>query len=133
MNNEIYGPNYIGNVIRIIDKYTLIINVGKTILKNGMHICVYETGDTLKNLDGSVLCIYEHVKDTLEVVDVTDSYSVCKKIKTTVSSVAEAFANIAVSPLMESSYEALDVDDAEIEPLKAQDDVIHIGDPVKLA
>lgn len=133
MNNEFYGPNHIGNVIRIIDRYTLIINVGKPLLKKGDHICVYEAGDTLKDLDGSTLCIYEHAKDVLEVIDTTDLYSVCRKNKTTISSVSEAFANIAVSPLMAKSYEALEVDDSQIEPLEAQDDVIHIGDPVKLA
>ena len=36
-----YGPNYIGNVIRILDEYTLIVNAGFSRLYKGDKIVVY--------------------------------------------------------------------------------------------
>lgn len=32
MSTTIYGPNFIGNIIRIIDKRTIIVNVGNDVL-----------------------------------------------------------------------------------------------------
>ena len=46
----------IGNVIRILDDRTIIIDAGWDELKEGDIIKVYESLDTLYNLDGSELC-----------------------------------------------------------------------------
>lgn len=129
-----YGPNYLGNVIRIIDERTLIINVGNHELSVGDTIYIYEIGDTLKDLDGSILCSYEHIKDSLEVIEVNENYSVCKKNKELKNdSLSKALSSLALSPMLPTSYEPLKVDKKEIEPLTACDPIIHIGDPVKLA
>lgn len=69
----------IGNVIRIINNRSLIIDAGSDIVSVGDKIKVYEATDTLKNLDGTTLAVFEYTKDELEVVDVEESYSVCQK------------------------------------------------------
>ena len=40
-----YGINFIGNVIRIIDNRTLLVNVGRDDLSVGQTIQVYEPGE----------------------------------------------------------------------------------------
>ena len=110
----------IGNVIRIIDNRTLIINVGKRFLDVGDSIKVYEPLDTLYNLDGTKLCTFEHTKDTLEVIEVNDDYAICqKKVFHQVSPMG-----LALSPLLDGKktvYEPLNVRDADIKPLSAKD------------
>ena len=44
-----YGPACIGNVIRIIDDRTVIVNVGKDRLSVGDKIVIYEVGEPLLN------------------------------------------------------------------------------------
>lgn len=131
-----YGPNYIGNVIRIVDEYTVIINIGKDSgepLKVGSIIQVYEPGEEIKDLDGSVIARFEHVKGELRVVRTESTYSICKSNKTTTKN-ATVFA---LSPLLEgrtiTETAPLTIDNANIEPLEIRDPVIRIGDPVKFA
>lgn len=127
-----YGPNYIGNVIRILDKQTLLINVGSNVLKEGDKIKVYTVVEPIYDLSGEILCMYEYTKDTLEVIDVNKKYSICKKTRTKVveSPIASA---LTLSPLFGSSSELvpLDVQDDDISPFKKVDSKIQIGDPIK--
>lgn len=125
----------IGHVIRIIDKYTVIIDVGKDSLSLGKKVQIYALGDPLYNLSGEELSRFIHVKDTLKVTDVQSEYSVCKKLKTVTHK--KGFS-LALSPLLEPDEEyevpeALNVIEAEIQALSSIDSAIHVGDSVKLA
>ncbi len=121
----------IGNVIRIVDHRTLIVNVGRDILNVDDEIKVYEAIDTLKDLDGTDLCVFEYTKATLKVTEVANLYSICKYQKTQVERTV-----LALSPLLtmtSTQYVPLNVNEDEIEPLSPVDPTIHIGDPVKKA
>lgn len=125
------NSNKIGNVIRIIDNRTIIVNVGKSVLDVGEEIKVYESLDTLRDLDGTELCVFEYTKATLKVTEVEDLYSICKYQKTQVER-----TSLAISPLLtmtSSRYVPLNVNEDEIDPLSPVDPTIHVGDPVKRA
>lgn len=124
--------NKIGNVIRIIDKRTLIINAGKHELEVGDKVKVYESLDILQDLDGSELCVFEYTKDVLKVIDVNEYYSICQKQDKKTNN----FAQMAISPLLtmqQTEYIPLNVNKEEIKPLDPKDPIIHVGDPVKKA
>lgn len=126
-----YGLNFIGNVIRIIDEYTIIVNTGKVNLSVGDIIHIYEPGEVLKDLDGNNLCAFDFVKDELEVIRVESLYSVCQKNKT----VTKTY-NFPLSPLLEhteTNYIPLKIDKNDIQELKPQDRLVRVGDPIKLA
>lgn len=133
MTNDIKNRDlkHIGNVIRIIDKRTIIVNVGKHSLSVGQNIQIYELGDEIKDLDGRVLSRFIHVKDTLEVIQTEENYSVCKKMKT----VTKTISPLALSPLLEAKkteYISLRVDESDIQELKPTDPFVRVGDPIKL-
>lgn len=127
-------PEEVGRVIRILDKYTLLINAGKEVLAVGNKIQVYELGEEIHDLDNSVIGYYVFIKDELNVVQVEENYSICKKEKIVQKSVATL---MALSPMLDGSLterEPLNVDSADISPLiSSSDKLIHIGDSVKLA
>lgn len=127
-------PCPLGHVIRILDKFTLIIDVGNDRVSVGDLIDVYELGDVLTGIDGKVICNFVYIKDTLKVVETQDNYSICKKEKKVVHAF-QAFSSI--SPLLEEDFYnsiPLDVDDSEITPLTSiHDPKIHVGDLVKPA
>jgi hypothetical protein len=123
----------LGHVIRILDIYTLIVDVGSPLLSVGDEIQVCEFGDSILDLNGNELSKFIFVKDTLEVTDVQEHYSICKKNKTIAHRVPTM---AALSPLLEfTSTERvpLSVDDSEIHPLNSFDSKIHVGDLIKLA
>lgn len=128
-----YGPNCIGNVIRILDKNTLIINSGTDAeMELGDIIQVYEFGEELKDLDGSILANFEHVKGELEIIRVEPSFSVCRSNKT----IKRTVQPFSLSPILEREITEpvpLRVDETQIRPLKPSDPIIRVGDPVKLA
>jgi hypothetical protein len=134
INNEAktkYGNEFIGNVIRIIDDRTIIVNAGKHELNVGQTIQVYELGEEIKDLDGKVLCNYCYIKDELEVIQVEPSYSVCQKQET----ITKTY-NFALSPLLETKkteYVPLNIDKSDIQELKPNDPLVRVGDPIKLA
>lgn len=129
-----YGPNFIANIVRILDDRTVIVNVGSSKLSVGNNILVYSLVDTIYNLDGSKLASYEYIKDELEVIETSKNYSVCQKTKKRVveNHLGSAFT---ISPLFDSREEfiPMDVDKEEISPLPQIDRKIHVGDPIKLA
>lgn len=133
-NNIDYGPNHIGNVIRILDERTVIVNAGSDSLNVGDKIVIYTVVEPLYDLDGSLLSMFEYSKDTLEVIDTNTKYSVCKKMKTRKTEYHKlATAALAISPLLVSGggieYVPLNVDSESISPLKEVDPKIHLGDP----
>ena len=123
---------FIGNVIRIIDAKTLIINIGNRHLSVGDDVKIYESLGPLRDLDGSELCQFEHTKDILEVVETSEKYSICKKSESHLSRSVQ----LALSPLLltqQKEYALLNVNDDEIEPFAPNDSTIHVGDFVKKA
>lgn len=121
----------IGEVIRIIDDRTLIINAGLSTLSVDDEVKIYQSLDTLFNTDGTELCVYEYTKAILKVIEVSYCYSVCKYQETKM-----ALSALSLSPLLSSSqtvYVPLNVNKDEIQPLPEPDPVIHVGDPVKKA
>lgn len=118
---EQYGPHCIGNVIRILDKFTIIVDVGKNRLRIGDEIAVYEYGEPICDLSGNVISNYEFIKAKLDVVDVNDSYSVCKS-QTTTKNVRP------LSPIFETtvtSRKQLNVDESSIEPMEQYSSCIN--------
>lgn len=129
--DEVKKPNQIGHVIRILDKYTLIIDAGNSKVSVGDTIQVYETGDVINDLKGEPLGYYIHIKDELEVVQTEDRYSLCKKNKTITKTLS-----YSLSPMLERTLTEklpLNVYKNDIQPLNACDNIIHVGDSVKLA
>lgn len=119
----------IGNVIRILDKFTIIINVGSDELSVGDTIQVYENLDDIVDLDGTVLDSYAYIKDELNVIQVENRYSVCKKDK-----VVTHTSSFSLSPLLERTFREsvpLNIDESELVPAPPIDKAIHVGDKVK--
>lgn len=126
--------NQLGTVIRILDEYTLVIDIGKRYVSIGDKIKVYQALDDLCTLDGTKLATFDYVKDTLEVIDVEDNYSICKKPLKKIQ--PSPLAKLALSPLLESPEmvrSKLNVEQDSINPLPEHDDIIRLGDPVKMA
>lgn len=125
------GDNYLGNVVRIISNKELIIDVGEEDLTVGDKVQIYTVFDELTDLQGNSLGPYENIKDTLDVVQTSNNYSVCKKI------VTKKTSNYAVlSMLSNTEYkvaEQLNVNEEDIKPLTEfkDDKEIHVGDYVK--
>lgn len=130
--SEAKKPNQIGHVIRILDKYTLLIDAGNTKVSVGDTIQVYAIGDVIKGLDGVALSYYVYVKDELEVTQVEELYSVCEKKK----AITRQIPFGPTSPMLEHTFTTriqLKVNDDEVEPFGKFDNIIHVGDAVKLA
>ena len=130
---RLYGGAYIGNVIRILSKTQLIVNVGKSVVNIGDKLCVYLPESELKDLDGTSLGTYEHIKGTLIVIYVADNYAVCEN---SVTKTKKQSPLLALSPLVTNTIEVtapLNVSDSSIEALKIKDKTIEVGDPVKFA
>ena len=127
-----YGPYYVANVIRITDERTLLVNAGKGTLKVGDIIQVYELGEEIFDLDGTLLERYTYCKDELEVVRTERTFSICKKPMAKVSSSVVT----ALSPLLETTKKVavpLEIDPNDIQKLTPKYPNIRIGDPIKLA
>jgi hypothetical protein len=130
---RLYGDAYIGNVIRILSKTQLIINVGKSVVNIGDKLCVYLPESELKDLDGTSLGTYEHIKGTLIVIYVADNYAVCEN---SVTKTKKQSPLLALSPLVTNTIEVtapLNINDSSIEALRIKDKTIEVGDPVKFA
>lgn len=129
---EKYGSKIIGQVIRILDEHTVIINVGSGDVRIGDSLQIYEYLGDLIGPDEQNYGSYEYVKAEVEVVRIEPLYSICKTKKVTgPSNVA-----LALSPLLERPVTHridLPVNKADISPLKPQDSKVHISDPVKRA
>ena len=126
--------NQLGTVIRILDEYTLVIDIGKRYVSIGDKVKVYQALDDLCTLDGTKLATFDYVRDTLEVVDAEDNYAICRKPAEKVR--ASSLAGLALSPLLETvetTRPKLNVEESSINPLPKHDDIIRLGDSVKMA
>lgn len=121
-----FGPNCIGQVVRIIDKTELIVNAGEEDLTVGDKIIVYAIGDEIKDLNGNSLGMYEYDKEILNVVTTTEQYSICKTNITHKSSFE------ILNQFQISTYEEMNVEPNDIKGLQIKNkDVVKIGDPIK--
>ena len=129
-DKEKYGPNCIGQVIRIVDETELIINVSEYDITVGDKIVVYALGDTIKDLDGTELGKYECDKATLTVVTTTENYSICKS-----EVIMKKSAIVVASDIFSSTYEGyktLKVNKEQMKKIEIKNkDVIQLGDLVK--
>ena len=124
----------IGHVIRILDEFTFLIDVGKSHISVDDEIEIYELGEPIKAIDGSILSEYVCVKDKLTVIETQERYSICKKNKYKSPTTISTFS--ALSPLLEeysSRRIPLNVDSKDLHPFPPQNSKIHIGDLVKKA
>lgn len=131
--NSNNNSSCVGNVIRILDEYTLLVNAGCEKLKTGDKVSVYTVVEPIINLDGSVLADYEYVKGVLEVIETHSKYSVCRTAeKETIES--GILEGLILSPLFKTREEPipLNVNKDDISPLKQIETKIQVGDPVKV-
>ena len=129
---EKYGPKFIGQIIRILDKHTLIISAGKGEVSPGDSLQVYEYLGELIGPDGQNYGSLEFVKASIEVIRCEQKYSICKTEKIE----GPSKFSLALSPLLEqtATYRAdLPVDRDVLDPIKPQDPKVRLGDPVKHA
>lgn len=92
---------------------------------------MYEVVDTIKDLEGCDIDVFIYVKDTLEMIQVENNYSICRKME-----YRETTFKFALSPLLEQDnkeYIPLNIDKQDIAPLHPKDPLIRVGDPVKFA
>ena len=121
----------LGHVIRIIDEYTVIVDVGANALSVDDFIQIYQPREYIYDLEGNVLSEYFCIKDELKVIDVQEKYSVCRKVK---EKIIQA-SRLILSPLLETQHqviEKLSVDTNEIQPLTPIDMKVHVGDFIKI-
>ncbi|EHI54605.1 hypothetical protein HMPREF9333_02247 [Johnsonella ignava ATCC 51276] len=122
--------NSIGNVIRIIDEFSLIINVGRSKINKGDIVQVYENCGTIYDIDGTKLSDYEFVKDELVVSEVHEKYAICKNHKH--KNIAPLALQLPPQLVPTLSQEPLNIDYNEINPFTPTDVLVHVGDTVKL-
>ena len=121
-----------GKVIRILDEYSLIINVGaKHGVKKGMKFIVYEEGDEIIDPEtNKSLGKLEFVKGTIEVVNVQENFSLAMSAEfypeTTIKELTFALTRFG------GRRKRLPVDENVIEPLQTPvSNKIKVGDKVK--
>lgn len=129
MNKE-NGTSCLGKVIRILSEKAIIIDVGSDYLTEGDKVRIYTASDEILDLDGNQLGVFENIKDTLDVVQTSENYSICKKL-------AEKATGTSI--LLQGLYnqktvvaENINVDESQIDALDITDDkTIRLGDLVK--
>lgn len=94
----------IGRVIRILDEYHVIVDAGKNALNKGDAVEIIEANGEVIDLDGNDLGEFVLVKDSLNVIQVEEKYSICEKNET-VKIKKLPISEIALSPLLrETTY-----------------------------
>lgn len=118
----------IGNVIRILDEFTILIDAGVSCVSVGDTVQVYQDIETIYDLAGNSLGDFSYIKDELSVIQVSDNFSVCRKNESYVPT-------LTLSPLLQQSIyvkkKPLSVNPADFSPLPPIDKTIHLGDKVK--
>lgn len=121
----------IGKVVRIISDKRLIIDVGEDELTIGDKVVIFTESDEIKDLEGNSLGRFEFVKDTLDVVETSELYSVCAKVEVVdTSSLGVVSTMFNRTKMIEAD---LKVAKEDIEPLTVKGDItIKIGDLVRM-
>lgn len=127
MENEI-----VAKVTGIIDSKTLLINKGflNSELKKGETLKIFEPGPEITDVEtNEVLGRYDFVKDRVEIVEMFEKYSICKKKVKESSGISNA-----LTPLLMSStyyYGEMDIDSDDSRMGEVTNPKITVGDPLK--
>ncbi|MBQ9328542.1 MAG: hypothetical protein IJ225_08430 [Solobacterium sp.] len=121
----------IGKVVRIISDKRLIIDVGEDELTIGDKVVIFTESDEITDTEGNSLGRYEYVKDTLDVIETSDMYSVCAKLEVVETS---SLGVVATMFNKTRTIEAnLKVNEKDIKPLANESDpTIRVGDLVRM-
>lgn len=122
--------NILGQVIRILNSTTLIINVGYDRLSKGDYIDILgEKFDISDPFTKENLGEYYHKKDTLKVIETHKSFSVAKAYKT---EKVETNLAQAMNPLLRTERRTipLNINEDENENIIFNENTINIGDSV---
>lgn len=133
MNAQRNSHDVTGQVIRIISKTQLIINIGKSSgINNGDQISVLGITEDIFDIDNvQKLGSLTFVKDILEVIDVQENYSVLAKIDR--YSTDPFDLNYDYTDDEPVPYLDLPIDEKDITPLKNNEDkTIKLGDQIRL-
>nr|DAX81423.1 MAG TPA: hypothetical protein [Caudoviricetes sp.] len=113
------------HVIAIPDDKTIYIDSGKDeeIIKKGHILQIVSEGKELFGINGESLGNSINIKEEVEVIEIFEKYSVCKKRK----SVKFDFLNFNT----DDEYSTLNIDTKDITPLFEDNDIhIKLGDIV---
>jgi hypothetical protein len=128
--SEKYGSNYIGQIVRILDKYSIVVSTFRA-LKEGNTVQVFDVGEELIGLDGESLGDYIYVKATLTVSQVESKYCICEAVT------EEKVKPLLLTPFTDmartvKSQQPLSVRSEDIHEVPKIDMMIKIGDKVRL-
>ena len=124
----------VGNIIKIIDEYRVIINLGNNIVTKNDIVYIYNKDNFVKDLKGNILGIYDICKGKLCVSETYDNFSVCEALPSATDKYTSLYNHLALSPLLESTSnrKKLNIDPDVMNKIKTDDNAIRIGDIVKL-
>ena len=118
-----------GKIIKILDEYNLVINLGAKNVEVGDKVLVYEKASEVIDPDtNEILGTIDLVKAKLRVTEVFEKFSICY---TDEKETNNMFSNIL--PIFgTTTYFPLKVNDFQNERLILKDEIISIGDPIKI-
>lgn len=126
----------IGKVIRILDQYRIIVDAGVSLLNIGDTVEVFSLGEDIIDSAGNNLGPFVYLKDTLDVVQTENLYSICEKKATKIVS-RTPVSELVTSPLLRDVTKTqrvpLNIDSEAIETLPKSDVKIKINDLVRKA
>jgi len=120
-----------GEVSRIIDKYSVILNVGR--IDNvvaGMDFVIYTEGEEIYDSKGKSLGKIEHVKAKVEVVHVQERLSIAESSEFESLPTLDAISG-AMTKIGGTYRKALPVSDADVLELEKTDMAVRVGDKVR--
>lgn len=120
----------IGQVIRIINDKTILVDAGKGIVNKGNHVNIFALSDEIFDLNEKSLGVFKNSKETLVVTQVEEHYSLCQKLEN-----EAGYLPTVISPLLVGSVKVarvLPVQEEDIKPLDGYTDIISVGDFVEI-
>lgn len=125
-----YGDEYIGQVVRILDKYSILVSTIRTV-KIDDTVQVFDVGEDLTGLNGESLGKYIYVKATLSVVQVEPRYCICKTL------VEEKVRPLLSTPFTDITrtvklQHPLSIQEEDINKVPEINMYVKIGDKVRL-
>lgn len=120
------------NVIRILDSYSVLINYGRNDgAKVGQNVQIIEVGPTVKDTNSGLdLGSFDYVKAELQITEVFDRFSLCKKQEEVV---IPTFVNPLAPNTKIMTEKKLNVNEEQIQALERPvNNTINLGDSVKI-
>lgn len=117
----------IGKIARILDEYTVVLNVGKEHgVKKGMMFLIYQEGEEICDPDSKEsLGMLEIPKGEVEIVGVQNKSSIAK------SSETETVPLFYIPTFTRRIRVRLSVKPEDIEPMETVEKTVRVGDKVK--